>query len=90
VGSCPETIGADNRFLFAVDALHPNDNTESLGLGAEWSGGNGISAVIRVSSRGRRSRSHARRRNPPDRNGSSSTDYSGASRPPDSTHRLTP
>jgi hypothetical protein len=35
--SLPKQIGADNRLLLAVDALHPNDNTESLGLGAEWS-----------------------------------------------------
>jgi hypothetical protein len=35
--SVPKQLGADNRVLFAIDALHPNDNTESLGLGAEWS-----------------------------------------------------
>lgn len=27
---------ANNRFTVAVDALHPNDNSESLNAGAEW------------------------------------------------------
>lgn len=40
--SVPKQIGADNRLLLAIDALHPNDNTESLGLGAEWSWKNTI------------------------------------------------
>lgn len=33
----PYRIGAASRVLFLVDALHPNDNTESLNAGAEWS-----------------------------------------------------
>ena len=32
----PMTIGEDNRFIFAVDAFHPSDNTESISMGAEW------------------------------------------------------
>ena len=35
--SVPYTVGANTRMLFAVDALHPNDNTETMNAGAEWS-----------------------------------------------------
>jgi hypothetical protein len=33
----PHRISDRNRLLFSVDALHPNDNTESANVGAEWS-----------------------------------------------------
>lgn len=32
----PFTIDEDNKLTIAVDALHPNDNTESVSFGAEW------------------------------------------------------
>lgn len=35
--SRPFRTGAASRLLVAVDALHPNDNTESASFGAEWS-----------------------------------------------------
>jgi len=35
--SVPYRTGASSRVLFLVDALHPNDNTESLNTGVEWS-----------------------------------------------------
>lgn len=35
--SLPRRIDDDNRLLLAVDAFHPNNNTESLSAGAEWS-----------------------------------------------------
>ena len=35
--SLPRRIGVANRITLAVDAFHPNDNTESLSGGAEWS-----------------------------------------------------
>ena len=35
--SYPRQVGGDNRLVLALDAFHPNDNTESVGLGAEWS-----------------------------------------------------
>jgi hypothetical protein len=35
--SVPYRTGAESRLLFLVDALHPNDNTESLNAGMEWS-----------------------------------------------------
>lgn len=34
--SYPHRIGDRNQLLFSVDVLHPNDNTESANLGAEW------------------------------------------------------
>jgi hypothetical protein len=34
--SLPYEISENNRILFLVDGLHPNDNTESLNLGTEW------------------------------------------------------
>ncbi|MBK9304858.1 MAG: PorV/PorQ family protein [bacterium] len=34
--SVPYCLDDDNRLLFVCDALHPNDNTESVNLGAEW------------------------------------------------------
>lgn len=34
--SYPVIINEDNKFTFAVDAFHPNDNTESVSLGGEW------------------------------------------------------
>ncbi len=34
--SYPVIINEDNNFTFAVDAFHPNDNTESVSLGGEW------------------------------------------------------
>ncbi|MCA9754013.1 MAG: PorV/PorQ family protein [Gemmatimonadetes bacterium] len=34
--SWEKDLGPKSRFLAAVDALHPNDNTESVNLGAEW------------------------------------------------------
>lgn len=35
--SYPRQTGADSRILLAVDALHPNDNAESVNAGVEWS-----------------------------------------------------
>jgi hypothetical protein len=35
--SIPFRLSERSRLLFMFDALHPNDNTESLNLGAEWS-----------------------------------------------------
>jgi hypothetical protein len=32
----PWKLNAQNRVLFVADALHPNDNTESVSLGAEY------------------------------------------------------
>ena len=32
----PFVVGDDNKFQVAVDAFHPNDNTESVSLGGEW------------------------------------------------------
>lgn len=34
--SYPYEVGADSRLLLLADALHPNDNAESLNLGVEW------------------------------------------------------
>ncbi|HQU71987.1 MAG TPA: PorV/PorQ family protein [Calditrichia bacterium] len=34
--SFPVRFGETNRLLIAVDASHPNDNQESLSMGAEW------------------------------------------------------
>ncbi|MDZ7288540.1 MAG: PorV/PorQ family protein [candidate division KSB1 bacterium] len=34
--SWPVELARNNRVLFAVDAFHPNDNTESMSFGAEW------------------------------------------------------
>jgi hypothetical protein len=34
--SVPWTVSAASRCLFLVEALHPNDNSESVNLGAEW------------------------------------------------------
>lgn len=34
--SYPVDTGADGRLLLLADALHPNDNTESVNTGAEW------------------------------------------------------
>ncbi len=33
----PLRLGENNRVNIAVDAFHPNDNTESVSFGAEWS-----------------------------------------------------
>lgn len=33
----PVALGDDSRLLLLADALHPNDNSESVNLGAEWS-----------------------------------------------------
>ena len=35
--SLPQRLSEASTFLFAVDAAHPNDNTESVSMGAEWS-----------------------------------------------------
>ncbi len=35
--SMPRQVGESSRILLAVDAFHPNDNTESMSGGAEWS-----------------------------------------------------
>ena len=35
--SLPRQVGPDSRVLFALDAFHPSDNTESVSVGAEWS-----------------------------------------------------
>ncbi len=35
--SLPRQLSPDSRVLFAVDAFHPSDNTESVSGGAEWS-----------------------------------------------------
>jgi hypothetical protein len=32
----PYELGERSRALFLIDALHPNDNTESMNFGAEW------------------------------------------------------
>lgn len=32
----PRELGENSRMLFAMDAAHPNDNSESVSLGAEW------------------------------------------------------
>ncbi|MEX1276202.1 MAG: PorV/PorQ family protein [Bacteroidota bacterium] len=32
----PLALDANNRFQFAIDAFHPNDNTESVSFGVEW------------------------------------------------------
>jgi hypothetical protein len=34
--SWPVKFSESNQLLFAIDAMHPNDNSESLNLGAEW------------------------------------------------------
>lgn len=34
--SYPLIINEDNKFTFAIDAFHPNDNAESVSLGGEW------------------------------------------------------
>ena len=34
--SYPHQLSEDSRLMLLADALHPNDNTESLNLGAEW------------------------------------------------------
>ena len=34
--SYPFLVGDANKFLLAVDAMHQNDNSESLNVGAEW------------------------------------------------------
>lgn len=34
--SMPWQIGNYHKFQFAVDAFHPNDNTESISFGGEW------------------------------------------------------
>jgi long-subunit fatty acid transport protein len=34
--SYPHRFSDDSQLLFLIDALHPNDNTESVNLGAEW------------------------------------------------------
>lgn len=34
--SMPYEIGPSARMTFALDALHPNDNSESMNAGAEW------------------------------------------------------
>jgi hypothetical protein len=37
LGICtPVCLDGDNSLLFVCDALHPNDNSESVNLGAEW------------------------------------------------------
>jgi hypothetical protein len=36
--SVPYAVSPDSRFLFLAEALHPNDNSESANLGAEWAG----------------------------------------------------
>jgi len=35
--SVPQRLGSSSRILWVADAHHPNDNTESLSGGAEWS-----------------------------------------------------
>jgi hypothetical protein len=35
--SYPHRVGSQSELLLSVDALHPNDNTESINVGAEWS-----------------------------------------------------
>ena len=35
--SLPYKFHSNHQILLAVDAFHPNDNTESMSLGAEWS-----------------------------------------------------
>lgn len=35
--SLPYRFHSNHQILLAVDAFHPNDNTESMSLGAEWS-----------------------------------------------------
>ncbi len=35
--SFPHDLGPDSRVLLAADATHPNDNSESVNLGGEWS-----------------------------------------------------
>lgn len=35
--SVPHEIGPTSRMLFLVDALHPNDNAETVNVGGEWS-----------------------------------------------------
>ncbi|MDZ7343881.1 MAG: hypothetical protein ONA90_05145, partial [candidate division KSB1 bacterium] len=34
--SWPVKFGENHQVLFAVDAFHPNDNTESVSFGVEW------------------------------------------------------
>jgi len=34
--SWPVQLGKNNQLLFAADAFHPNDNTESMSAGVEW------------------------------------------------------
>lgn len=34
--SMPYTISENSEFLFLVEGLHPNNNSESINLGAEW------------------------------------------------------
>jgi long-subunit fatty acid transport protein len=38
----PRRFGNDNRVLFALDAFHPADNTESVSAGAEWTWKNAL------------------------------------------------
>lgn len=42
----PLTLNESNVVNFAVDALHPSDNTESLNLGAEWAYGKTFSMRV--------------------------------------------
>ena len=34
--SYPLIINEDNKVTFAIDAFHPNDNTENVSIGSEW------------------------------------------------------
>ena len=34
--SYPLIINEDNKVTIAIDAFHPNDNTESISIGSEW------------------------------------------------------
>ena len=34
--SYPLVINEDNKVTFAIDAFHPNDNTENVSIGSEW------------------------------------------------------
>jgi hypothetical protein len=34
--SLPREVGEESRLVLALDAFHPNDNTESMSAGAEW------------------------------------------------------
>ena len=35
--SLPVVVGENSEMLFLIEGLHPNDNSESMNLGAEWS-----------------------------------------------------